>query len=154
MATIRIGDKAPDFALASQAGKIVKLTDFRGKKLLIYFYPKADTPGCTAQACSVRDSMSELAGKGISVVGISPDPADKQKKFEQKYSLNFPLLSDEDHKIAIAYGAWGEKSLYGKAYMGILRSSFLIDEVGTIIEAWYNVKPEDTVPNARKLIKK
>ena len=152
MAHLQSGDKAPQFELSDQNNVTVKLSDFSGKKLLIYFYPKADTPGCTKQACSIRDALPDLTGLGIDALGISPDTPVKQKKFDGKYSLGFPLLSDADHAVAEAYGAWGEKSKYGKNYYGILRSSFLIDESGTVIQAWYNVKPLDTVPNAEKAL--
>ena len=153
MAELKPGDKAPDFALRDQTGKTVSLKDYRGKKLLLYFYPKADTPGCTKQACSIRDSSSDLSGLGADALGISPDEPDLQKKFDDKYGLGFPLLADVDHSVADAYGAWGEKSMYGKNYMGIIRSSFLIDEQGRIAGAWYKVKPEDTVPKAVEAMK-
>jgi len=142
------GKKVPGFALQDQDGNTVRLADYRGKKLLLYFYPKANTSGCTTQACSIRDASADLTGKNVASVGISPDPPKAQKKFDDKYGLSFPLLSDADHKVAEAYGAWGEKSMYGKKYMGIVRSSFLIDEEGRLIKAWYKVKPADTVPNA------
>ncbi|MFP4562114.1 MAG: thioredoxin-dependent thiol peroxidase [Spirochaetia bacterium] len=148
MNRLRKGDAAPDLNLKDQKGKIVKLEDFAGQKLLVYFYPKADTPGCTKQACSIRDSRADLAEAGIAVVGISPDVSTAQKKFEDKYSINFPLLSDPDHKVAEAYGVWGEKAIYGKKSMGIIRSSFLVDEKGNVLEAWYTIKPLDTVPKA------
>lgn len=148
MARLKKGDTAPDFTLEDQEGNKVSLDDFQGQKLLIYFYPKADTPGCTKQACSIRDSRPDLAEAGIAAVGISPDQPEEQKKFEDKYSLNFPLLSDPEHEAAEAYGVWGEKSMYGKKSMGIIRSSFLVDEKGTILEAWYKVKPLETVPKA------
>jgi thioredoxin-dependent peroxiredoxin len=147
MAQLKQGEKAPDFTLKDQSGKEVSLKDYRGKKLLLYFYPKADTPGCTKQACSIRDSSNDLDKSGIAAVGISPDEPDKQQKFDTKYSLGFPLLSDPDHKTAEAYGVWGEKKMYGKTSMGIIRSSFLIDENGNIEKTWYKVKPLDTVPN-------
>lgn len=153
MTELKHGDAAPDFCLKDQDGKAVKLTDFKGRKLLLYFYPKADTPGCTAQACSIRDSFTDLTGKGVASAGISPDKVNEQKKFAGKFNLPFQLLADEEHKIAEAYGVWGEKSMYGKTYMGIIRSSFLIDEKGVIIQAWYKVKPEDTVPNAIAALK-
>jgi peroxiredoxin Q/BCP len=146
------GDAAPDFKLEDQNGNLVTLKDFRGKKLLIYFYPRADTPGCTKQACSVRDSREDLSGLGVAAVGISPDKVSKQKKFEEKYDLNFPLLADADHAVAEQFGVWGEKSMYGKISMGIIRSSFLVDEEGRILEAWYKVKPLDTVPNVHKIL--
>ncbi|MFW6122619.1 MAG: thioredoxin-dependent thiol peroxidase [Thermodesulfobacteriota bacterium] len=152
MAQLNIGDPAPDFALADQEGNTVKLSDFQGKKLLFYFYPKADTPGCTKQACQIRDARSELADLGVDAVGISPDQPGAQKKFDGKYGLGFPLLSDPDHVAAQAYGAWGEKNLYGKKSMGIIRSSFLIDAQGKIMGTWYKVKPEDTVPLAEQAL--
>lgn len=148
MATLKAGDAAPDFALKDQFGKTVRLQDFRGKKLLLYFYPRADTPGCTKQACSIRDSAPVLTTRKLAAVGISPDEPGDQSKFDQKYGLSFPLLSDPDHSVADAYGVWGEKTSYGKTSMGIIRSSFLIDEQGRIAAAWYKVSPEETVPNA------
>jgi peroxiredoxin Q/BCP len=152
MARLKKGDTAPDFTLEDQEGNKVSLDDFQGQKLLIYFYPKADTPGCTKQACSIRDSRPDLAEAGIAAVGISPDQPEEQKKFEDKYSLNFPLLSDPEHEAAEAYGVWGEKSMYGKKSMGIIRSSFLVDEKGNILEAWYKVKPLETVPKAQQAL--
>ena len=152
MTTLNVGDKAPVFSLFGQDGKKVSLSDFKGKKLLLYFYPKADTPGCTKQACSIKDSSKELKKLGASAVGISPDEPSKQKKFDEKYSLGFPLLSDPDNKVAKAYGAWGEKSMYGKTYEGIIRSSFVIDGKGKIVRAFYKVKPLDTVPNAAEVL--
>lgn len=142
------GDKAPSFALPDQDGNRVKLSDFKGGKLLVYFYPKADTPGCTTQSCALRDAKRELAGLGAAVVGISPDPSNAQKKFDGKYDLGFPLLADADHAVAEAYGVWGKKSMYGKTYYGIVRSAFLIDEKGRVAAAWYKVAPADTVPEA------
>jgi len=152
MAKLKAGDTAPAFSLLDQDGKKVSLSDFKGKKLLLYFYPKADTPGCTKQSCSVRDASKELKKLGTAAVGISPDQPTKQKKFDEKYSLGFPLLSDTDNKVAKAYGAWGEKSMYGKKYEGIIRSSFVIDEKGTILQVSYKVKPLDTVPNASTVL--
>lgn len=152
MAQLKAGDKAPAFSLKDQDGNSTSLADFRGRKLLLYFYPKADTPGCTKQACSIRDAMEPLAQAGAIAVGISPDAPNKQKTFDDKYELGFPLLSDPDHQIAQAYGAWGEKSMYGKTYEGILRSSFLIDEKGTVVQVAYKVKPQDTVPNAQRAL--
>jgi thioredoxin-dependent peroxiredoxin len=147
MSRLNSGDRAPDFTLEDQTGTKVSLADFAGQKLLIYFYPKADTPGCTTQACSIRDSKSGLKKRGISFLGISPDLPATQQKFDDKYELGFPLLADPEHKIADAYGVWGEKSAYGKKSVGIHRSSFLIDETGRLMRVWYDVKPEDTVPN-------
>jgi peroxiredoxin Q/BCP len=152
MAKLKAGDKAPAFSLLDQEGKKVSLSDFKGKKLLLYFYPKADTPGCTKQACSIRDASKELKQYGAAAVGISQDEPDRQKKFDDKYSLGFPLLSDPNNKVAKAYGAWGEKSLYGKKYEGIIRSSFVIDSRGKILQASYKVKPLDTVPNAAEVL--
>jgi peroxiredoxin Q/BCP len=149
MATLKAGDKAPAFNLPDQSGTKVKLSGYNGQKLLLYFYPKADTSGCTKQACSVRDALEDLSAAGVAAVGISPDPSEKQQKFDAKHGLGFPLLSDPDHKVTEAYGAWGEKSMYGKKYMGVLRSSFLIDEKGKVVEAWYKVRPNDTVPKAQ-----
>jgi peroxiredoxin Q/BCP len=152
MAVLEKGMEAPDFTLQDQDSNTVSLSEQKGKKVLVYFYPKADTPGCTKQACSVRDSQKSLEEKGIVAFGISPDEPGKQKKFDKKYDLGFQLLSDADHAVAEAYGAWGEKSMYGKKYMGIIRSSFLIDEQGKILERWYKVKPQDTVPNALQVL--
>jgi len=152
MGQLKPGDRAPDFNLQDQDGARAALSDFRGRKLLLYFYPKADTPGCTVQACSVQESLLDLAGLGVDAVGISPDPPDRQKKFARKHKLSFRLLSDPQHKIAAAYGVWGEKSMYGKKYEGILRSSFLIDGEGRILRAWYKVSPKDTVPLAREAL--
>jgi peroxiredoxin Q/BCP len=146
------GDPAPDFALADQSGDVVRLSDLRGRKVLVYFYPKADTPGCTRQSCSIRDHRQDLGGLGVAVLGISPDRPDDQAAFDAKYSLGFPLLSDPDHAVADAWGTWGEKTAYGKTTMGIIRSSFLIDEQGRIEQAWYRVKPEDTVPKAMQAL--
>ena len=152
MAKLNTGDKAPAFSLSDQQGKQVSLSDFKGSKLLLYFYPKADTPGCTKQACSIRDASKELKKLAAAAVGISPDQPARQKKFDDKYSLGFPLLSDPDNKVAKAYGAWGEKSMYGKTYEGIIRSSFVIDDKGKILQASYKVKPLDTVPNATEVL--
>jgi thioredoxin-dependent peroxiredoxin len=146
--TLRIGDPAPDFALLDQRGDTVRLEDYRGRKVLVYFYPEADTPGCTTQSCDLRDHRQDLARIGLDVVGISPDPPSKQLAFDEKYGLGFPLLADEDHAVAEAWGTWVERHRGGDTFFGILRSSFLIDEEGRIEQAWSPVKPEDTVPNA------
>jgi peroxiredoxin Q/BCP len=152
MALLKTGDKAPIFELLDQNNHKVSSSDYSGQKLLIYFYPKADTPGCTAQSCSVRDAIEDLSGLNMAAIGISPDAPEKQLKFDEKFTLGFPLLSDPDHEVAEAYGAWGEKKNYGKTYMGIIRSSFLIDEAGKIAQVAYKVKPEDTVPKAKAAV--
>jgi peroxiredoxin Q/BCP len=145
---LKPGDKAPSFKLRDQDGNLVKLADFKGVKLLIYFYPRAETPGCTRQACSIRDNRPDLTGLDVAAVGISPDKPEKLKRFDQKHDLRFPLLSDPDREVAAAFGAFGEKKSRGKITIGIIRSSFLVDGKGKIIGAWYKVKPEDTVPRA------
>ena len=139
------GDPAPDFSLLDQSETLVTLSSLAGRKVLVYFYPRADTPGCTVQSCGLRDVAAEVGDTVI--LGISPDKPAKQAKFDARYGLGFPLLADVDHEVATAYGTWTEKSMYGKKYMGILRSAFLIDEDGTIAEAWYKVSPKDTVTN-------
>ncbi|MGO9309180.1 MAG: thioredoxin-dependent thiol peroxidase [Spirochaetia bacterium] len=146
------GQPAPGFSLPDQDGNVVKLSDFKGRKVLLYFYPKADTPGCTTQSCAVRDARQDMKKLSVDVLGLSPDNPADQKKFDLKYSLGFPLLADTDHRVAEAYGAWGEKTNYGKSSMGIIRSSFLIDEKGRVQRAWYKVKPEDTVPRAKEAL--
>ncbi len=148
MAKLEPGDAAPDFTLEDQLGKSVSLGDFKGRKLLVYFYPKADTPGCTTQSCAVGQSRETLDGLGADAVGISPDTPDRQKRFDEKFELGFPLLADVDHSVAEAFGVWGAKKNFGKEYEGIIRSSFLIDETGKIEVAWYKVSPKDTVPKA------
>ncbi len=150
--TLAAGDAAPPFALTDQHGETVRLEDFKGRKLLVYFYPKADTPGCTTQSCDVRDHRQDFVDLGVDVVGISPDEPDAQLAFDRKFSLEFPLLADTDHAVADAWGTWGEKKLYGKAYMGVIRSSFLVDEGGYIEQAWYKVSPSNTVPNAQRAL--
>jgi thioredoxin-dependent peroxiredoxin len=148
---LKPGDKAPDFTLLDQRGDEVALSSYRARKVLVYFYPKADTPGCTTQACGLRDVLPDIGD--VAVLGISPDKPTKQLKFDEKYGLGFPLLADEDHAVAEAYGSWGEKSMYGKKYMGIVRSAFLVDEEGSIAEAWPKVSPKDTVTNLLKAIR-
>jgi peroxiredoxin Q/BCP len=149
MTKLEVGDKAPAFALRDQHGKTVRLSSYKGRKLAVYFYPKADTPGCTQQSCNLRDAMPDLTKLGVDVVGISPDPPQKQAKFDDKYSLGFPLLADEDHKTAEGWGVWGEKSLYGRKFMGIVRSAFLVDEKGKLAGVFYKVSPKDTVPKIK-----
>jgi thioredoxin-dependent peroxiredoxin len=152
MAQLKAGDTAPNFSLLDQDGLTVSLSDFKGHVVLLYFYPKADTPGCTAQAVSVRDAREELQRSDVTAIGISPDAPQKQNKFAGKHNLGFRLLSDPDHKTADDYGVWGEKSMYGKKYEGIVRSSFLIDEEGKVIDVWYKVSPKDTVPKAQLVV--
>jgi len=147
-----VGDPAPPFSLLDQTGETVNLSDFAGRKLLIYFYPAADTPGCTTQSCAVRDAREDLSSLGGRGVVIKTDVPEDQLRFDEKFGLGFPLLADTDHAIAEAYDVWGEKMHYGKTYMGIIRSSFLIDEDGRIEQAWYKVSPKDTVPNAQKVL--
>ncbi|MDA1045253.1 MAG: thioredoxin-dependent thiol peroxidase [Verrucomicrobia bacterium] len=151
MTTLNIGDVAPGFELHNQAGERVCLSDFRGRNVLLYFYPKADTPGCTIQSCAMRDAVAELAAKNIHGLGVSPDAPDALRAFDEKFGLGFPLLSDEDHAAAQSYGVWQEKLVYGKSQMGVVRSAFLIDGKGVLQGVWYKVKPEDTVPNALAL---
>jgi len=153
MAKLAVGDKAPAFTLKDQNGKPVKLSGAKGKRVVVYFYPKADTPGCTQQSCSLRDAFPQLKKLNAVVYGISPDPVEKQKKFDEKYGLGFPLLSDTDHAVAEAYGVWGEKSLYGRKFMGIVRSAFLIDEKGKLAGVFYKVSPKATVPSVEKALK-
>jgi peroxiredoxin Q/BCP len=132
MATLQEGDKAPDFTAKDQNGKTVSLSDFKGKTVILYFYPKDDTPGCTAEACDFRDNYQSLVGKGFEVIGVSTDDEKSHKKFETKYSLPFPLIADEGKEIVEAYGVWGEKNMYGKVYMGTTRTTFIIDANGII----------------------
>lgn len=145
MAQLQPGADAPLFTLLDQSDTPVSLSDYKGRKVLVYFYPKADTPGCTTQSCALRDIAGRVGDTAI--LGVSPDKPAKQAKFDAKYGLGFPLLADEDHTVAEAYGVWVEKSMYGKRYMGILRSAFLVDEEGRIAGAWYKVKPVDTATN-------
>ena len=152
MSQLQIGDKSPIFSLDNQNSKNTTLSAYKCHKLLVYFYPKANTPGCTKQSCDVSENLTALKKLGVAAIGISPDDPAKQQKFDEKYNLNFPLLCDTDHKIAEAYGVWGEKLMYGKKYHGIIRSSFLVDEKGKLIGVWYKVKPLDTVSNVKKLL--
>jgi thioredoxin-dependent peroxiredoxin len=139
---LKEGDKAPDFALPDQDGKTVELKDFKGETVVLYFYPRADTPGCTTQACGIRDRSAEYAAAGARVIGVSPDEPEKIKEFDDKHGLGFTLLGDVDHSVADAYGAWGEKSMYGKKYMGMLRSTFIIDPKGKIARVFPKVQPK------------
>ena len=138
---IKAGDEAPDFELDADDGSRVKLSDLRGSKVILYFYPKDDTPGCTQQACDLRDRIQEIDARGVTVLGVSPDDVASHRKFKEKYGLNFPLLADVDHKVAEAYGVWKEKTNYGRTYMGVERSTFIIDEEGRIAKALPRVKP-------------
>ena len=153
MTQLEVGKRAPAFTLLDQGGKKVKLSDFKGKRVVVYFYPKADTPGCTTQSCSLRDAMPDLKKLKAVVLGISPDPPAKQKKFDEKYDLGFTLLADEDHAVAEKWGVWGEKSMYGKKYMGIVRSAFVVDAAGKIAGAFYKVSPKDTVPKVMEALR-
>jgi thioredoxin-dependent peroxiredoxin len=135
------GDTAPDFTLPDQEGNPVSLSDLRGKTVVLYFYPKADTPGCTTQACGVRDHRPDYESANAVVLGVSPDPVKKVAKFDQKYSLGFPLLADEDHAVAESYGVWVQKSMYGRTYMGNERSTFVIGPDGVIKDVLRKVKP-------------
>jgi peroxiredoxin Q/BCP len=143
------GDAAPDFTATDDQGQTVSLSDFAGSTLVLYAYPAAMTPGCTTQACDFRDSLDALAAAGVKVVGISPDKPEKLAKFRERDGLTFPLISDQDHKILEAYGAWGEKNLYGKKYVGVIRSTFVIGPDAKIERAMYNVKAKGHVAKLR-----
>jgi peroxiredoxin Q/BCP len=140
---LKEGTMAPDFRLPADGGGEVSLSDYRGKKVVLYFYPKDDTPGCTTEACNFRDDYSQILAAGAAVVGVSPDTVKSHDKFKVKYSLPFALLSDPDHRVAEIYGAWGEKKMYGKTYEGILRSTFIVDEEGKISKVFARVKPKN-----------
>jgi peroxiredoxin Q/BCP len=142
------GDPAPTFDLPADDGSTVNLADLHGHRVVLYFYPKDDTPGCTRQACALRDAQADFDAIGATVLGVSPDSPESHAKFRDKYGLGFRLLADQDHATAEAFGAWGEKTNYGKKSMGIIRSAFVIDENGVIVQALYNVKPEATAPGA------
>ncbi|MGQ9613524.1 MAG: thioredoxin-dependent thiol peroxidase [Chloroflexus sp.] len=144
----QVGEMAPDFTLPNEASEPVSLSQFRGKRVILYFYPKDDTPGCTSQACGFRDSYPVIEEKNAVVIGISPDGTKSHAKFKTKHNLPFILLADEQHSVAEAYGVWGEKSMMGKKYMGIIRSHFVIDEEGRIVQAEIKVSPADSVKRA------
>lgn len=148
MAELQVGDVAPGFEALTDTGERVQLSDYRGKRVVLYFYPKDDTSGCTTQACSFRDNYADIEEKNAVVLGVSPDGVESHQKFKTKYDLPFTLLVDEDHSIAESYGVWGEKSMYGKKYMGIIRSQFVIDEEGKIAGLKYNVSPKDSLDEA------
>ncbi len=152
MSALQVGDVAPDFTAVTDSGATVSLGDYRGKRVVLYFYPKDDTPGCTTQACGFRDNYPVIEEKNAVVLGVSPDSAKSHQKFKTKFDLPFTLLVDEDHAIAEAYGVWAEKSMYGKKYMGIERSHFVIDENGKIADAQVKVKPEDSVAKALAML--
>ncbi len=143
MITLKPGDKAPDFQARNQDNKEISLDDFHGKKLILYFYPKDNTPGCTAEACNLNDNYSELTDKGFEVVGVSPDGFESHQKFIAKYNLAFNLIADPDKEIINKYGVWGEKNMYGKKSMGLLRTTFVIDEEGKIQHIFKRVKTKD-----------
>ena len=147
--TLKIGDKAPSFTLKNQDDQEVSLSSFAGQKVVVYFYPAAATPGCTTQACEIRDNINSLKSAGYTVLGISPDQPAKLRKFKDKESLNFDLLSDPDNAIQQAYGAYGEKSMYGKTYMGTIRSTFVVDESGKLSHVFYNVKAKGHIEMLR-----
>jgi peroxiredoxin Q/BCP len=149
---LKVGDKAPAIELLDQNGKIVSLEKLGKKKVLVYFYPKADTPGCTTQSCGLRDIKGDVGRTAI--IGISPDKPEKLKKFDDKYELGFTLLSDVEHTVSLAYKVWKKKSMYGREYMGVERSAFLIDANGIIQEAWYKISPKDTPLNLLKALGK
>jgi thioredoxin-dependent peroxiredoxin len=147
---LQVGETAPAFSLPDQAGHNVALADCLGRRILVYFYPKADTPGCTTQACSLRDALGSIGT--TAVIGISPDPPKSQAAFDKKYSLGFPLLSDADHAVAEAYGVWVKRSMYGREFMGIQRSAFLVGTDGTLEHVWYKVAPAATADNLLKAV--
>ena len=149
---LKVGDKAPAIELLDQNGKTVSLAKLGKKKVLVYFYPKADTPGCTTQSCGLRDIKADIGRTAI--IGISPDKPEKLKKFDDKYELGFTLLSDVEHTVSLAYKVWKKKSMYGREYMGVERSAFLIDAYGIIQEAWYKISPKDSPLNLLKALGK
>ena len=151
--TLQAGDPAPTFTLPSSDGGDVSLTDMRGKKVVLYFYPKDDTPGCTKEACGFRDSHDKIIDAGAVVLGVSADDLGSHADFIGKFDLNFPLLSDEDKAVATAYGAWGEKQLYGKTVIGMIRKTFLIDEQGNLQKVWQQVQPEGHAEHVLKAIR-
>lgn len=147
--TLNIGDKAPSFSCKNEKGELVSLNEYKGKNLVLYFYPKDDTPGCTSEACDLRDNYQSFLSKGFEVLGVSPDNEKKHQKFISKYELPFSLLADEDHAVAEAYGVWAEKSMYGRKYMGILRTTFVIDSNGIISNI---IEKVDTKAHTKQLI--
>ena len=152
MSRLKPGDRAPEFKALTDEDKTITLKDFRGHKVILYFYPKDNTSGCTTQACNLRDHYPEIEGKGAIVLGVSPDSVTSHQKFRGKHDLPFNLLVDPDHKLADLYGAWGEKSMYGRKYMGIIRSQFVIDGDSTIIDAKYKISPKKSADEALKIL--
>ena len=152
MSKLQVGEMAPDFEAVTDQGETVKLSDFRGQRVVLYFYPKDDTPGCTTQACSFRDNYPEIEEKNAVILGVSPDGVESHQKFKSKYDLPFTLLVDEDHAIAEKYGVWGEKNMYGRKYMGVIRSQFVIDENGKLIGVKYRISPKKSVSEALKAL--
>jgi len=150
---LETGAMAPGFTLMADDGKEVSLSDFQGRKVVLYFYPKANTPACTSQACSIRDAYPDIEAEDAVVIGISPDPPEVLARFREKHNLPFIMLSDPDHEAAEAYGAWGEKAMFGRTYMGIIRSHFGVDEEGRLMEVRHKVKPEATADLALRLIR-
>jgi peroxiredoxin Q/BCP len=153
MARLEAGDKAPAFTLPDQDEKKVSLKDFKGSPVVVYFYPADDTPGCTKEACQFNDNLLAFDRAGVTVLGISPDGAAKHTRFREKYGLRFPLLSDPEHGVMEAYGAWGEKTLYGKKSLGVIRSTFLVGPTGKIERAWYNVRADGHAEKVLELVK-
>jgi peroxiredoxin Q/BCP len=149
---LKVGDKAPAFSLKNTEGKTVKLSDYKGKKVVLYFYPKDDTPGCTKEACGFRDDFAQLKKRGVEVIGVSGDDQNSHQKFTEKYSLPFTLLSDPDHEMMEKYGAWGEKNMYGKKSMGVLRITYIIDEEGKIAHMFKKVKTDTHSQDVLKVI--
>lgn len=143
MITLEVGEKAPEFVAKDQDGKSISLSNFKGKKLILYFYPKDNTPGCTAEACNLNDNYSELTEKGFEVVGVSPDSIESHQKFIAKYNLSFHLIADPEKQVVNQYGVWGEKNMYGKKSMGLLRTTFVIDEEGKIQHIFKKVQTKD-----------
>ncbi len=151
--TLSPGDKAPHFSLPASTGETISLADAAGRKVVLYFYPKDDTPGCVKEACSFRDANDDLRAAGVEVLGVSADSLKSHRRFVEKYRLNFPLLSDDEKAVSTAYGAWGEKTVWGKTTMGMRRMTFLIDEEGTIQKVWPKVRPSGHAEEVLKAVK-
>ena len=149
---LETGDRAPDFARPNENGTVVTNADFAGKRLVVYFYPKAFTPGCTGESCDFRNNHERFAAAGYQIIGVSPDPADRLASFREEHNLPFPLLSDEDHTMTEAFGAWGVKKNYGREYEGLIRSTIVIDADGTVEHAWYNVRAKAHVARVSRTL--